>query len=124
MSTAIWHLLAEILGEKGSAKQLLTATGFIYFLQILIVPFYLLATFWPTLGIAVVTITTICLAIWSLYLQIAAISVVYHMSMAKACLILFLPILIFIGVVIIMVISLSSFFISAANEFLVNPPQF
>lgn len=124
LSAAIWHLFAELLGASGSIKKLITAIGFVYFIQILIIPIYLLASFIPDIGVALVAIATILFTIWSITLEIFAIGKVYSVSGAKATLILFLPVIIIFCLIIGVVIIASSFFMSAATEFLSNPPQF
>lgn len=124
LSAAIWHLFAELLGASGSVKKLLTAIGFVYFIQILVVPIYLIASFAPDIGVALIAIATILFTIWSIVLEIFAISKVYSVSGVKATFILFLPVIIIFCLIISVVIVASSFFMSAATEILANPPQF
>ncbi|MDF2566054.1 MAG: Yip1 protein [Massilibacillus sp.] len=124
VSVSVWHLLAELIGGRGSVRRLLTAIGFTYFLQLLIVPIYLIASFLPTVGFLLSMIATLVVAVWSIVLGILAISEVYQLSGGKATLIYFLPVLIFIGIFIVMIFTASAFFMSAAGDILANPPQF
>lgn len=124
ISVAVWHLLAELLGGRGSAKTLLTTIGFTYFLQLLIVPIYLLASFLPTVGFLLIMIATLAFAVWSVVLGILAICEVYQLSGGRATLVYFLPLLIFMGIFIVMILAAGTFFMSAASELLTNPPQF
>ncbi|MBP2632765.1 MAG: Yip1 protein [Firmicutes bacterium] len=124
ISVAVWHLLAELLGGRGSVKTLLTTIGFTYFLQLFIVPIYLIASFLPTFGFLLIMIATLTLAVWSIVLGILAIREVYQLSGGKATLVYFLPLLIFIGIFIVMIFTASTFFMSAATDLLANPPQF
>ncbi len=124
VSVSVWHLLAELIGGRGSVRRLLTAIGFTYFLQLLIVPIYLIASFLPAVGFLLSMIATLVVAVWSIVLGILAISEVYQLSGGKATLIYFLPILIFISIFIVMIFTASAFFMSAAGDILANPPQF
>jgi len=124
ISVAVWHLLAELLGGRGSVKTLLTAIGFTYFLQLLIVPIYLIASFLPAVGFLLIMIATLVFAVWSIVLGILAICEVYQLSGGKATLVYFLPLLIFMGIFIVMIFTASAFFMSAATDILANPPQF
>lgn len=124
ISVAVWHLLAELLGGRGSVKTLLTTIGFTYFLQLLIVPIYLLASFLPTVGFLLIMIATLAFAVWSIVLGILAICEVYQLSGGRATLVYFLPLLIFMGIFIVMILTAGTFFMSAASELLTNPPQF
>ena len=124
ISVAIWHLLAELMGGRGSVKTLLTAIGFTYFLQLLVVPIYLIASFFPGVGFLLIMIATLIVAVWSIVLGILAIREAYQLSGGKATLVYFLPLLIFIGVFIVMIFTASAFFMSAAGNILANPPQF
>lgn len=124
LSVAVWHLLAELLGGRGSVKTLLTTIGFTYFLQLLIVPVYLIASFLPTFGFLLIMIATLAFAVWSIVLGILAIREVYQLSGGKATLVYFLPLLIFMGIFIVMIFTASTFFMSAATDLLANPPQF
>lgn len=124
ISTAVWHLLAELIGGRGSVKELLTTIGFTYFLQLLIVPIYLLASFLPSIGFLLIMMATLIIAVWSIVLGILAIAEVYQLSGGKAALVYFLPLLIFAGIFIVMIFTAGAFFMSAATDILANPPQF
>lgn len=124
VSVSIWHLLAELMGGRGSVKTLLTAIGFTYFLQLLVVPIYLIASFFSGVGFLLLVIATLVIAVWSIVLGILAIREVYQLSGGKATLVYFLPVLIFIGIFIVMIFTASAFFMSTAGDILANPPQF
>jgi hypothetical protein len=124
VSVSVWHLLAELIGGRGSVKRLLTAIGFTYFLQLLVVPIYLIASFFPGVGFLLIMIATLVIAVWSIVLGILAICEVYQLSGGKATLVYFLPVLIFVGIFIVMIFTASAFFMSAASDIIANPPQF
>lgn len=124
ISAAVFHLIAELLGGSGTVKQLLKATAFIAFLQILLVPVYLLAAFLPSNGAAIIGIATFLISIWSIVLDVLAIQSVYNVSGAKATLIFLLPLLVFIGGIMLLFIVAGSFLATAASNLFLNPPQF
>lgn len=121
---AVWHLLAELLGGQGSVKKLLTAIGFTYFLQLLIIPIYLIASFLPTFGFLIILLATLIITVWSVVLGILAIREVYQFSGGRASFVYFLPVLVMGALVLILFFSASAFFMSAASDILTNPPQF
>lgn len=124
LSGAVWHLLAELLGGGGTVKALLTALGFIYFLQLLIVPFYLLAAFAEGLGTALVILASAAIALWSAALQVLAIAVNYHLSAARALLVFFLPLIILAALIFIVIVAGGALLWEAASQFSVMPTQF
>lgn len=124
VGSAVWHLLAELVGGIGSAKNLLIAMGFIYFLQILVLPFYLLAEFAADTGVVLLMLASVAIAIWSISLQVIAISVNYNISTARAALVWFLPLLIFLGLIIVIGIAAGSFIMAAVSQLPIDPTQF
>lgn len=124
VSTAVWHLLAELLGARGSVRELLVAVGFVSFIQILMIPVYLIANVMLEGSEALLAIAGIVLMIWSSVLEIFAIQSVYRVSGAKAVLIFLLPVLIAIGLVVVTVVLAGSMIMTAASQIMVNPPQF
>lgn len=124
VSTAIWHLLAELLGARGSVRELLVAVGFVSFIQILMIPVYLIANVMLEGSETLLAIAGIALMIWSSVLEIFAIQSVYHISGAKAVLIFLLPVLIAIGLAVVTVVLAGSMIMTAASQIMVNPPQF
>lgn len=123
-SVAIWQLFAELLGGTGAGKQLLKSIGFISFLQILIVPVYLVAVLVPDAGAVLVAIAAVLVFVWSMALEIMAISAVHDISAAKAALVFFLPFLLFLALCIVVAFAVGLFFMSAASEILANPIPF
>jgi hypothetical protein len=94
MGTAIWHLLAEFYGGKGTAMGLFSALGFAYFPQILIVPLWVFAAILPaSLKTLVMTLAALVILCWSLFLSITAMKEVYQFSAAKAVLVMLTPVL-------------------------------
>lgn len=108
--TAVWHLCAELLGGRGSAVSLLTAFGFAHFPRIFIVPLWVLATLLPDPVVPFfMVLTGLAVALWTLYLEVLAISVVHEISRAKAVLVFLTPLLVLIASAVII-----TFFAGAA----------
>ena len=120
-AAAIWHLFAELTRGHGQIKQLLKLLGFIYFIDVLLMPIYLVAAVTSSAGIIVVA--TILVWLWKGALSILALKAVYGISYAKAALVFFLPFLIFVGVFLCSMILAGSLMMTMFNEFMVNPPQ-
>ena len=120
-TTAIWHLFAELTGGSGQIKQLLKLLGFIYFIDVLLMPIYLVAAVTSSAGIVIVA--TILVWIWKAVLSVFALKVVYGISQAKAILVFFLPFLIVVGVFLCSMLLAGSLMMTMFNEFMVNPPQ-
>ena len=120
-TTAVWHLFAELIGGNGQIKQLLKLLGFIYFIDVLLMPIYLVAAVTSSAGLVVVA--TILVWIWKSVLSIFALKAVYDISSAKATLVFFLPFLILLGVFLCSMLLAGSFMMTMFNEFLVNTPQ-
>lgn len=98
VSAGIWQLVAEFLGGRGTAAGLFSTLGFTHIPYIFSVPLWALITLMPAASKA----TLICLASifligWSLHLKIVAIKEVHELTMAKAVLVIFSPIL-FMGI--------------------------
>lgn len=127
MSASLLHLCAELLGGTGSAKQLLKANGFIYFIHILVIPLYLIAYFLPSGGEAFTVIAGLTVVIWSAVLEVLALREVYGLSGAKAVLVLFLPLFLVLGVCIVAGIVGGiiggSMIMSTASQMMLNPPE-
>lgn len=97
MGAAIWHLIAEFFGGQGTARGLFAALGFAHIPRIFIVPLWALVAVMPagskTLLMAV---SLLAVLFWSFYLDIIAIKEVHQLSLAKAVLVMTMPVL-FIG---------------------------
>jgi len=95
MGTAVWHLLAEFYGGRGTAIGLFSTLGFTYFPQILIVPLWVFAAILPvSLKTLVMTVAALVILGWSLFLSITAMKEVYQFSTAKAVLVMITPLLV------------------------------
>lgn len=104
IGTAVWHLCAELLGGRGSAVGLLAALGFAHFPRIFIVPLWVLATWLPA-AVAPLFLggTGAVIALWTISLEVLAISGAYEISRTKAVLVLLTPVLFMIASVLILV---------------------
>jgi hypothetical protein len=120
-AAAILHLFAELTGGCGQIKQLLKLLGFIYFIDVLLMPIYLVAAVTSSAGIVVVA--TILVWIWKGVLSIFVLKAVYDISSAKAVLVFFLPFLIFVGLFLCSMLLAGSLMMTMFNELMVNPPQ-
>lgn len=99
VGTAIWHLIAEFYGGKGTALGLFSALGFSYFPQIFIVPLWVFAALLPvSLKTIVMTLAALVIVCWSLFLTITAMREVYHITAAKAVLVMLTPLIVLIVV--------------------------
>ncbi|MEG6586212.1 Yip1 family protein [Dendrosporobacter sp. 1207_IL3150] len=101
VGTAIWHLCAELLGGRGSAVGLMTALGFSHFPRIFIVPLWVLATLMPA-GISpfFIGISGFIILVWTLSLEVLAISGAYDISRTKAVIVFLAPVLLVIAAVV------------------------
>lgn len=99
VGTAIWHLIAEFYGGKGSALGLFSALGFSYFPQIFIVPLWVFAALLPvSMRTIVMTLAALVIVCWSLFLSITAMREVYQITAAKAVLVMLTPLIVLIVV--------------------------
>ena len=97
MGTAVWHLLAEFYGGKGTALGLFSTLGFAYFPQILIVPFWVVAALLPvSMKTIMMTLSALIILGWCLFLSITAMKEVYQFSAAKAVLVMLTPLLVMV----------------------------
>lgn len=129
IAAAIWHIIAEMLGGQGKVKRLLTTTGFIYFLQILVVPFYLISAILPAGGFFLIMLSGFIIFVWTCVLNIFAIAEVYQLSGGKAVLIYLMPWIVFIMITIVLMFAIGGVIMSTAGEImneelLINPPMF
>lgn len=114
--TAIWHLIAELSGGKGEAKALLTSIGYTYFLQMLLLPVYLIASFLSyETATTLLIICGIAVLVWGVVLEVIAIQTIYEVSGAKAFLIFLLPV-IALTVCILLVCILMGVIVAAAVQ--------
>lgn len=97
MGTAVWHLIAEFFGGRGTGLGLFSTLGFAHFPQVFIVPLWGFAALLPA-GLKPVIMAVAALAIfcWSFFLTITAIKAVYQFSAAKATLVIVMPLLVMV----------------------------
>lgn len=89
---AVFGLTAELFGGQGSVAGLFSAMGFIHIPKLFAIPLWALSIllppgvrpFWQVAGIVMI-------AIWTLYLEIAAIKGAYRITGSKAVLVLLFP---------------------------------
>jgi len=99
MGAAIWHLIAELVGGRGTAVGLFTALGFAHAPRIFIVPLWALIAVMPASSKTVLlTIAVLAIMVWSLSLDVVAIKEVHQLSASKAVLVMITPLL-FVGIV-------------------------
>jgi len=94
MGAAVWHLIAEFLGGRGTGLGLFTTLGFAQFPQVFIVPLWVIAALLPaSLKSIMMAVAALTIFGWSFFLTITAIKEVYEFSTAKAMLVMITPIL-------------------------------
>lgn len=94
MGVAVWHLVAEFFGGRGTAVGLFVSFGFAHIPRIFMIPLWALACVMPGNSKTVVlAISVFLLVFWSLYLDVIAIREVHQLSTAKSILVLMAPML-------------------------------
>lgn len=112
MGAALWHLIAEMAGGKGTAVGLLAALGFAHLPRIFIVPLWVVAALMPAGGRPLVMgMTGLIIAGWVLYLDVAALKEAHELSTAKALLVLLAPPLAIFAVIAAVTIFMGTAFI-------------
>lgn len=97
IGTAVWHLIAEFFGGRGTAVGLFSALGFAYFPSVLIVPLWVFAALLPAnFKSIMMALVALLILSWSFVLHIVAIKEVYQFSTTKAVLVLVTPMLIMV----------------------------
>jgi hypothetical protein len=95
MATAVWHLIAEFFGGKGTALGLFSTLGFAHFPHVLIVPLWVFAALMPaSVKTIIMVVSVLGILFWSCFLTIMGIKEVYQFSTAKAVLVIVTPVLI------------------------------
>lgn len=108
VGAAVWHMIAEFLGGKGTALGLLAALGFAHFPRIFIVPLWVVAAIMPPgLKPFLMALAGLVVMFWTLALDVAAIREAHGISGAKAVLVLLTPMLavVVLAVVIVSLVS-------------------
>ena len=94
MGAAVWHLIAEFFGGKGTALGLFSTLGFAHFPHLLIVPLWVFAALMPAnVKTTIMVVSVFGILLWSCFLMIVGLKEVYQFSTAKAVLVLVTPIL-------------------------------
>jgi hypothetical protein len=103
--TALWHLIAEFFGGRGTAIGLFTALGFAHIPRILLVPLWVLAALLPV-GVRplIMAVTGLGVMLWTLALDVEAIRGAHDISGTKAVLVLLTPIVAVALAVLVMVV--------------------
>lgn len=92
LSTAVWHLTAELLGGTGRASALLAATGYAHLPLYFLLPLAAAAILRPQGAvIALALLGVVGVVAWKCWLDLLAVSVTYRLSCAKALLVLLMP---------------------------------
>lgn len=94
LGAAIWHLIAEFFGGKGTGVGLFAALGFAHIPRLFIVPLWALITVMPASSkTALMALAVLVILFWSLSLDVIAIKEVHQLSTSKAVLVIIMPIL-------------------------------
>lgn len=94
IGSAIWHLIAEFFGGRGTGVGLFSALGFAHLPRIFIVPLWALIGVMPESSKTVLmVIAVLTILSWSLALDVVAIKEVHQLSTAKAVLVMLMPLL-------------------------------
>lgn len=103
VGVAIWHLVAEFFGGRGTAVGLFVTFGFAHIPRIFMVPLWAMITVMPASAKTVLLSVSVMIVIgWSLYLDVVAIREVHQLSTAKSVLVLLTP-MILLGILCAMV---------------------
>ena len=95
IGAAIWHLIAEFFGGRGTAVGLFAALGFAHAPRMFIVPLWALIAVMPESSrTLLMTISVLAVMLWSLSLDLVAIKEVHQLSGAKAVLVMITPLLV------------------------------
>lgn len=95
MGAAIWHLVAELFGGRGTAVGLFVTLGFAHIPRIFMVPLWAIITVMPASSKNVLLFLSVLLLLfWSFYLDIVAIREVHQLSTAKSVLVMLTPMLV------------------------------
>lgn len=95
IGSAIWNLIAEFFGGKGTALGLFAGLGFAHFPRIFIVPLWALAALMPeSIQSLLMVISVLLILCWSVTLDVIAIKEIHQLSTAKAILVMMTPLLV------------------------------
>lgn len=92
-AAAVFSLVAELFGGRGSAAGLFAAMGFVHIPKLFALPLFALSVLLPAsfrpFWLAAGVILIVC---WILYLEVAAIKGAYNVSGSKAVLVMVFPV--------------------------------
>lgn len=107
--SAIFHLAAELLGGRGSARGVFAAVGLSWLPAIFMIPIQFLS-YWLGTGKLAVTILVglagLAVGIWSIILMVIGLREVHGLSTGRSVLVVFSPILALLVLGILMIITL------------------
>ena len=94
MGAALWSLIAEFFGGKGTAIGLFAGLGFAHLPRIFIVPLWALSALMPESSQTLLMVISVLLILfWSVNLDVIAIKEIHQLSTAKAILVMMMPML-------------------------------
>lgn len=94
IGSAVWHLIAEFFGGRGTAVGLFAALGFAHLPRIFIVPLWAVIAVMPESSKTVLMVIAVLMILfWSLTLDVIAIKEVHQLSTTKAVLVMVMPML-------------------------------
>ncbi|MDR3559961.1 MAG: Yip1 family protein [Negativicutes bacterium] len=109
VGAAVFSLIAELFGGRGSAVGLFAALGFTHVPWLVAVPLMVLAMLLPAnasaVALAIIVLGIVC---WMLLLDVAAIKGTHELSTAKAVLVVLTPLLIMTAMVLVLMVFAGS----------------
>lgn len=90
-AAAVWQLISELFGGRGTAVGLLASLGFAHLPLIFITPFLVLSAYVPSIATPVMLIVGLVVFLWVVTLDVIAIQEVEGLSGAQAFLVLIIP---------------------------------
>ena len=94
IGAAIWHLIAEFFGGRGTAVGLFSALGFAHLPRVFIVPLWAFISVMPENSKNILMVIAVLMILfWSVMLDVVAIKEVHQLTTAKAVLVMIVPLL-------------------------------
>jgi hypothetical protein len=115
---AVFHLVAELMGGRGSVISLLSALGFASLPSLLNVPVTVIVGF---TGLPIGGLLTFLFAVWVIVLQVFAVQAVYKLTTGKSVLMVLTPI---IALMVAFIFALVLFFIIIGSDLMELAPIF
>jgi hypothetical protein len=99
-AAAVFSIVAEMFGGRGSALSLFAALGFCWLPRIAVMPFWAGASFLPEEQRAIATgFLGIIVAVWILFLSVEAIRASHEMSFLRAAMTMLFPVFLLAGII-------------------------